>query len=84
MQSKTQSAIEVVAGTTIGFIIAMIAQVYITWQYGISSTLAQDFGITVFFTGISIIRGYAVRRFFNWLASRALTVSIPQNHDPKS
>ena len=81
MQSKTQSAIEVVAGTTIGFIIAMIAQIYITWQYSISSTLAQDFGITVFFTGISIIRGYAVRRFFNWLASRALTVSIPQTDD---
>jgi polysaccharide pyruvyl transferase WcaK-like protein len=81
VQSKTQSAIEVVAGTTIGFIIAMIAQIYITWQYSISSTLAQDFGITVFFTGISIIRGYAVRRFFNWLASRALTVSIPQTDD---
>jgi hypothetical protein len=84
MQSKTQSAIEVVAGTTIGFIIAMLAQVFITWQYGIASTLTQDFWITIFFTGISIIRGYAMRRFFNWLASRALTVSIPQSHDSKS
>lgn len=66
MQTKTQSIIEVLAGTAFGFLIALAAQVLITRHYGIISTFAQDVWITVFFTGISIIRGYAVRRFFNW------------------
>ena len=43
---------------------------WITRYYGIQSTLEQDVLITIFFTGISIIRGYVVRRFFNWLANR--------------
>lgn len=67
MQSKTQSIIEVLAGTAIGFVIALASQVFIMGRYGIRTTLAQDAWITVFFTGVSIIRGYTVRRFFNWL-----------------
>jgi hypothetical protein len=70
MQTKTQSLIEVLAGTAIGFCIALAAQVLITRHYGIISTFAQDVWITIFFTGISIIRGYAVRRFFNWIWSK--------------
>lgn len=67
MQTKFQSALEVLAGTAIGFIIAFLAQLWITHYYAIQSSLQQDFFITIFFTGISILRGYAVRRFFNWL-----------------
>lgn len=67
MQSRRQSAIEALAGTAIGFCISVLAQMFITKLYGIPTTLEQDVWITVFFTGISIIRGYSVRRFFNWL-----------------
>lgn len=67
MQSKHQSAIEVLFGTLIGFLIAFLAQLFIMRFYGIPSTISQDLAITCFFTGISILRGYAVRRFFNWL-----------------
>jgi uncharacterized membrane protein (UPF0136 family) len=67
MQSKAQSMVEVLAGTAFGFCIALASQVFIMAQYGIQTTLAQDAWITVFFTGVSILRGYVVRRFFNWL-----------------
>lgn len=67
MQTKTQSMIEVLSGTAFGFLIALLSQVFIMQHYGIQTTLAQDAWITVFFTGVSILRGYAVRRFFNWL-----------------
>jgi hypothetical protein len=59
--------IEVLVGTAIGFCIALASQVFIMAHYGIQTTLAQDAWITVFFTGVSILRGYAVRRFFNWI-----------------
>ena len=67
MQTKTQSAIEVLAGTALGFAVALLAQIFIMELYGIQSSLTQDLFITLYFTGISILRGYAVRRFFNWL-----------------
>ena len=70
MQTKTQSAIEVIAGTVIGFGIALLAQIFIMELYEIKSTFPQDLAITYFFTGISILRGYAVRRAFNWLWHR--------------
>lgn len=70
MQTKFQSLIEVLTGTSIGFIIALLSQFFITWLYGIPTTMEQDVWITVFFTGISILRGYAVRRFFNWIFNR--------------
>lgn len=66
-QTARQSMIETLAGTAIGFVVALLAQIYITRRYDIPSTFVQDAWITVFFTGISIIRGYCVRRFFNRL-----------------
>ena len=67
MQTSKQSALEVLAGTAIGFLVAFAAQLFIMELYAIPLTLSQDLAITTFFTGISILRGYAVRRFFNWL-----------------
>jgi len=69
MQTRLQSVIEVLTGTLIGFGVALSAQIFITKHYAIPSTVEQDVWITVFFTGISILRGYAVRRFFNYLWS---------------
>lgn len=69
MQTKIQSLIETLVGTGIGFCIALAAQFFITWWYDIEVSAAKNVWITVFFTGISILRGYAVRRFFNWIFS---------------
>jgi hypothetical protein len=65
-QTRRQSMIEALVGTGIGFIVALMSQVFIMYWYGLPSTFGQDVGITLFFTGISILRGYAVRRYFNW------------------
>lgn len=65
-QSQKQSMVEALTGTAVGFCISMAWQVWIMYYYDLPSTLVQDVLITVSFTGISILRGYAVRRFFNW------------------
>jgi len=64
-QTRRQSMLEALVGTGIGFVVALISQVFIMYWYSLPSTFGQDVGITLFFTGISILRGYAVRRFFN-------------------
>lgn len=65
MQSKTESLIEGLISTFIGFIIALISSVIIFPAYGVHVSLETNFYITAWFTLVSIVRGYIVRRFFN-------------------
>ena len=71
-QSREWSAIETVSGTAIGFVVAYIATAIVFPLFGHNVTHSQNFWITCIFTVISLIRGYYVRRLFNWInAQRA-------------
>lgn len=67
MQSKKMSLLESVASTAIGYTIATAANYYILPLFGYKVTLADASWIGVIFTLISLVRGYLVRRFFNWI-----------------
>lgn len=67
MQTRRQSLIETLAGVAIGFILSMVLCYIVYPLHGHAFTLAQNVSITVIFTVASILRGYGVRRFFNWL-----------------
>lgn len=64
-QSKLGSLIEAIINTAIGFLISMAMSLTVYPMFGHAFTLAQNIGITVIFTVASIVRGYAVRRWFN-------------------
>lgn len=67
MQSKTESFIEANTSTFIGFFLSWITMQFIVapiWGYEMKGT--DSFVITIVFTFMSIVRGYFVRRFFNW------------------
>lgn len=52
--------------TLIGFVISSLAWEFIVrpvWH--LHTSLAENFQITLFFTVLSIGRGYAIRRWFN-------------------
>lgn len=61
------SAVESATSTAIGFCVAFFAQLFIMDVFGITADIFRDLLITVFFTVLSLVRGYFVRRFFNWL-----------------
>lgn len=65
MQTKLESFTEAILNTFIGFAIAFISQLIFFPIVGIDATLGQNFLLTVFFTLVSIIRTYVVRRYFN-------------------
>jgi hypothetical protein len=65
MQSRIQSFVESVANVVIGFIVALAAQLVIFPVFNIKVTLSENMAIGAFFTAISIIRSYVVRRAFN-------------------
>lgn len=57
--------IEAVTNVLVGLVVSLLAQLVIFKFYGIQVTLAQNVGITLFFTAVSLIRSYALRRVFN-------------------
>lgn len=65
MQSKRWSLIEALTNVGVGFTISLISQIVIFHAYGVHFTLGTNVAITVWFTVISVIRSYALRRVFN-------------------
>lgn len=64
-QTKLGSLIETIVNTLIGFGVSFVAWPVAAWAFGIPFNLQQHFGVVLFFTVLSVARGYVVRRWFN-------------------
>lgn len=69
-QSKRMSLAETVTSTCIGLVVSLASNCFIFWFMHIPISVGQNVSMTAFFTVISIVRGYFVRRLFNRLAVR--------------
>lgn len=69
-QSRLHSFIESILNIVIGFGVAIGAQLAIFPLFGIQISLSQNLGIGFLFTLVSLMRSYALRRFFNFLHIR--------------
>jgi len=65
MQSIRMSLIETIVSVCIGLVVSFVSQLWLFRIYDISITLAQNLELTLYFTVVSVIRGFALRRFFN-------------------
>lgn len=63
-QSKLVSLIETCTNVFLGFLISLVVQQAIVWYYQLPLIQSEIVFITFIFTFISILRGYAVRRWF--------------------
>lgn len=65
MQTKLQSLIESFINVLIGYLVACGSQIIIFPMFGIHIPLADNFIMGLWFTLISIVRSYSIRRWFN-------------------
>ena len=65
MQSKTHSLIESITNVVVGYLVALLSQIIIFPILGIHATIRDNLMIGLWFTIISIIRSYVLRRIFN-------------------
>lgn len=72
MQSRKHSFFEACLSTFLGFFVALLAQFFIFPFFGIYTSLTDNILIAMFFTAISILRSYAVRRLFNFLHTKGV------------
>jgi hypothetical protein len=59
------SMVETITNVAIGLIVSFLSQVVVFKYYDIHISLAQNLELTLYFTVVSVIRGFALRRFFN-------------------
>ena len=65
MQTKYQSLIESLTNILIGYLTALLSQVLIFPIFDIYVSFQDNLLIGLYFTIISLIRSYLVRRYFN-------------------
>lgn len=70
MQTRIQSAIEAVANVAVGYIVAILSQIAVFPLFGIHVPLSSNLAIGAWFTVISLVRSYILRRWFNGLKFR--------------
>lgn len=78
-QSKLASLVEALASTALGYGVALVSQLVIFPLYGVNISLDANLQIVAWFTAISLVRGYFVRRYFEWRLRRHYRPQEPLN-----
>lgn len=71
-QKPRHSFLEACIGTAIGYVVAFVLNYTVLRFWGFKPDIVDTFWITNVFTIASVIRGYYVRRLFNWLHVKEL------------
>jgi ABC-type spermidine/putrescine transport system permease subunit II len=66
-QSRSASAFETLTSTVLGFLLSIWVQRFLFPAMGHDLALPENMVIASVFTGVSLLRGYVVRRTFNAL-----------------
>jgi hypothetical protein len=69
-QSRLMSLVESLANVLVGYGVAVLTQVVVFPLFGLAVTIVENLLIGLVFTGVSIIRSYALRRSFEALRVR--------------
>lgn len=64
-QTKLGSLIEAWANVAIGYGVALLSQIVVFPMFGIHVPLSTNLWIGAWFTAISLVRSYILRRWFN-------------------
>ncbi len=73
-QSKRMSMMESLTNVAVGYGVAVSAQIVVFPMFGIEVPLADNLAIGAIFTGISIMRSFALRRVFEEIRVRKIWV----------
>jgi hypothetical protein len=63
-QSRTMSLVEAATNIVVGYVLAIATQIVVFPWFGIATGLAEHLTIGLAFVGVSLVRGYALRRLF--------------------
>jgi hypothetical protein len=70
-QSRVMSLVESKANVIVGYGVAVVTQIVVFPWFGIEVGLADNMKIGMVFVGVSLVRGYLLRRLFEWVRDRS-------------
>ena len=71
-QTRRHSFFESISNVLVGYGVAIASQIVIFPMYGIHIPIQQNLTMGLWFTLISIVRSYVLRRWFNGITTRRL------------
>ncbi len=63
-QTRIMSMIEAATNVVVGYVLAIATQIVVFPWFGIETGLKEHLTIGLAFVGVSLLRGYALRRLF--------------------
>lgn len=63
-QSRTMSLVEAATNVVVGYVLAIATQIAVFPWFGIETGLTEHLAIGLVFVGVSLVRGYLLRRLF--------------------
>jgi hypothetical protein len=69
-QSRAMSFVEAATNVVVGYVLAVATQLAVFPLFGIEAALVEHFAIGMAFVGISLARGYLLRRLFEAVRAR--------------
>lgn len=69
-QSRRMSLVEAAANVVVGYALAVTTQIVVFPWFGLRPSVGETLALGGVFTGISLIRGYALRRLFEAIGAR--------------
>ena len=63
-QTRRMSLVEAITNVAVGYAMAVAMQLLVFPWFGLHASLGENLAIGALFTGISLVRGYALRRMF--------------------
>ena len=66
-QSRTMSLLEALTNVTVGYVLAIAAQLLVFPIFGLEAELQEHLAIGLVFLAVSLARGYLLRRLFEFL-----------------
>lgn len=70
IQSRFMSLIESIANVVVGYGVAVLTQIVVFPWFGIAMGLSDNMKIGMVFVGVSLVRGYLLRRLFGSIGDR--------------
>ena len=82
-QSRTMSLVETAANVIVGYVLAIATQIVVFPWFGIETGLSEHLTIGLAFVGVSLARGYLLRRLFDRLGKGHATADTRGHESPE-
>ena len=69
-QSRRMSLVEAMTNVAVGYALAVVTQIMVFPWFGLHPSLGENLTIGALFTGMSLLRSYALRRLFEAVGGR--------------